>query len=126
MDRTENLLTLAAEICWTLFGIDYHTLEVNAWPRIASYYVAKRMRAGQENVFESLSEIAAAVHKYNRNLVTGQRFREDPREAAHAIASRGVLRFEGGDRFEQVTGSTAPGGWEDENRPTEEEGEPRE
>jgi len=121
MDNVDRILQESSEICWMLFGVDYHSLEINQWPRIASYYVAKKMLAGEANIFQSLQEVANAVHKYNRNLITSQQAHHNNSEAAQQIAARGILHLEGRDKFERVTGQRAPEGFEYEARPTREE-----
>lgn len=110
MDHQTAILQQAEQICEVLFGLMYHSLEVNSWPRIASYYCAKRMIEGDASIFTSLSEIAAAVHKFNRNVISSQAFRDDE-TAAHEICRQGVTRFEGGSRFERITGQPPPEGF---------------
>lgn len=41
----KGLTKLARRVCQSIFGENYDQLEVSAWPHIASYFVAKKLRA---------------------------------------------------------------------------------
>jgi hypothetical protein len=110
VSRTDRIYDQAEELCWLLFGVHYHTLEVTDWPRVASYYVARRLLEGEDNIFRSLREVTDAVHRYNRNLITSMEKsdgHQDPsggQAPEERLVGRAIARYPGGSFYEQVTG----------------------
>lgn len=111
MTRTDYIYREAEEICWILFGQNFHDLAITSYPRVASVYVATRTTDGDLNIFETLKVLTDAVHRYNRNLKTSL-MKEDGHgncntswdKIIEEIDSRGIRIHPGGSVFEQVTG----------------------